>query len=103
MALQDGEPRLVFGTMGGDAQIQIHLQLLTRILVAGQSVEEAIAAPRWNATPDAVLVEPGLPELPGAQVSEIPETFGHAHCIQVTDDGLEAAADPRSDGVPVGY
>jgi gamma-glutamyltranspeptidase / glutathione hydrolase len=103
MALQDGKPKLVFGTMGGDAQIQIHLQLLTRILVAGQSVVEAIAAPRWNATADTLLVEPGLPELPDSQVSGIPETFGHAHCIQVTDAGLEAAADPRADGVPVGY
>jgi gamma-glutamyltranspeptidase len=103
MAVQDGKPKLVFGTMGGDAQIQIHLQLLTRILIAGQSVEEAVAAPRWNATADTLLVEPGLPELPDSQVSQVPETFGHAHCIQVADAGLEAAADPRADGVPVGY
>jgi gamma-glutamyltranspeptidase/glutathione hydrolase len=89
--------------MGGDAQIQIHLQLLTRILVAHQSVEEAIAAPRWSAGVDSLLFEPGLPELPDSQVSEIPETFGHAHCILVTDSGLHAAADPRADGVPVGY
>jgi len=90
--------------MGGDAQIQIHLQLLTRILIAGQSVEEAIAAPRWNATADTLLVEPGLPELPDSQVNEIPETFGHAHCIRVNDHGtLDAAADPRADGIPLGY
>ena len=33
----------------------------------------------------------------------VPETFGHAHAILVTGDGLQAAADPRSDGVAVGY
>src|SRR5207247_11224789 len=38
MALVDGKPRLVFGTMGGDGQMQIQLQLLTRILVAGNTV-----------------------------------------------------------------
>ena len=103
MALRDGRPALVFGTMGGEGQIQTHLQLLTRILVAGESVDDAIAAPRWRVDVDSVLVEDGLPELPGAQLGPIPEAFGHAHAILVTDDGLEAAADPRSDGVAVGY
>ena len=28
LALADGRPRLVFGTMGGEGQVQIHLQLL---------------------------------------------------------------------------
>ena len=103
MALQDGAPKLVFGTMGGEAQIQIHLQLLTRILVAGQSVDEAIAAPRWIAGDGVLLAEDGLPLLPDAQPSLAPETFGHAHAIVVTADGLEAAADPRSDGIAVGF
>ena len=104
MAMKDGKPRLVLGTMGGDAQIQIHLQLLSRILVAGQTVEDAVAAPRWNATADTLLVEEGLPELPDGQlITGMPEQFGHAHCIEITADGLNAMADPRSDGVPVGY
>jgi gamma-glutamyltranspeptidase/glutathione hydrolase len=103
MALQDGRPKLVFGTMGGEGQIQTHLQLLTRILVAGQSVDDAIAAPRWRQDADLLLAEEGLPELSGATPSPVPETFGHAHAILVTDDGLEAAADPRSDGVAVGF
>ena len=103
MALQDGRPVLAFGTMGGEGQIQTHLQLLTRILVAGEPVDEAIAAPRWRAGVDSLLVEEGLPELPGAQLGPVPEAFGHAHAILVTDVGLRAAADPRSDGVAVGY
>ena len=37
------------------------------------------------------------------QPMPIPETFGHAHAILVGADGLEAAADPRSDGAPVGF
>ncbi|HEY5639430.1 MAG TPA: gamma-glutamyltransferase, partial [Dehalococcoidia bacterium] len=46
MALQGGQLRFVFGTMGGEAQIQVHLQLLARVFVAGQELGEAIAAPR---------------------------------------------------------
>jgi gamma-glutamyltranspeptidase/glutathione hydrolase len=108
MALQDGRPLLVFGTMGGDAQIQIHLQLLARILVAGQDVEEAIAAPRWTYVRGELTAEDGLPDLskvlPGVpvRVPLMPEESGHAHCIEISDGGLNAAADPRSDGVPVG-
>jgi len=106
--LIDGRPRIVFGTMGGDAQIQIHLQLLARILVAGEPVEDAIAAPRWQLAGPTLLVEDGLPPidgLPGVSVEPMPtpELAGHAHAILVDDDGLHAAADPRSDGVPVGF
>src|SRR5262249_55995295 len=63
MALAGGRPRLVFGTMGGEAQVQIHLQLLARILVAGETVERAIAAPRWTFDRTTLLVEDGLPPL----------------------------------------
>jgi gamma-glutamyltranspeptidase/glutathione hydrolase len=108
MGLVDGRPHILFGTMGGDAQIQIHLQLLGRLLVAGEPVEEAIAAPRWQFTGESLLVEEGLPPLdgviPGLRVEAmpVPELAGHAHAILLSGDGLHAAADPRSDGIPVG-
>src|SRR5207245_9975248 len=63
MALRGGRPRLVFGTMGGDAQVHIHLQLLARILAAGETPERAIAAPRWILSTALLLVEAGLPPL----------------------------------------
>jgi gamma-glutamyltranspeptidase/glutathione hydrolase len=106
MALAGRRPRLVFGTMGGEQQVQIHLQLLARILVAGESAERAIAAPRWVLTATTLLVEEGLPPLapPGLEVvpMPVPDLAGHAHAILVEDDGLHAACDPRADGVPVG-
>ena len=107
MALRDGRPRLVFGTMGGDAQVQIHLQLLARILIAGDPVEDAIAAPRWQFSNTELLYEDGLPsmtDLPrGMRTTPMPtpELAGHAHAILV-DDRFHAAADPRADGVPLG-
>jgi len=106
MALAEGRPRLVFGTMGGDAQVQIHLQLLARILVAGQAVDEALAAPRWTFDRTTLLVEDGLALDPPAGMTAVrlavPELAGHAHAIRVHSGELEAGCDPRSDGVAVG-
>jgi len=34
--------------MCGDAQPQVHVQLLTAILDFGMNVQQAIAAPRWR-------------------------------------------------------
>ena len=108
MALAGGRPQLVFGTMGGEAQVQIHLQLLARILVAGEAVDTAVAAPRWTFSRSLLLAEEGLPPLAPlpagmeAQPMVIPELAGHAHAILVERDGLVAACDPRSDGVAVG-
>src|SRR5207253_11221616 len=106
MALGGGRPRLVFGTMGGEAQVQIHLQLLARILVAGEPPERAIAAPRWTFTAAMLLVEAGLPPLapPGLDVTAMPvsDLAGHAQAIMVEDGGLRAACDTRADGVVEG-
>ena len=106
MVLAGGKPRLVFGTMGGEGQVQIHLQLLARILVAGQAPDVAVAAPRWTFDRTTMLLEEGLAvDVPsGMMVSPMPapEVAGHAHAILVTTDGLDAGCDPRSDGVAVG-
>ena len=108
MAMREGKPALVFGTMGGEAQIQIHVQLLARILIAREDVDTAIAAPRWTYKFGELVVEEGLPDLEGVlpgvptRRPTRPEEAGHAHCIAITQDGLDAAADPRSDGIPLG-
>ena len=115
----DGALRMVLGTMGGDSQPQILLQLLHRILKLGQSPGAAVSAGRWALAPvgDAdgfstwrpghrrkVLIEDPasgwadqLAAL-GHAVEEAPDAgFGHAHVIEATAAGtLAAAADPRS-------
>ncbi|HEV8574650.1 MAG TPA: gamma-glutamyltransferase [Dehalococcoidia bacterium] len=104
MALRDGKPRLVFGTMGGDTQIEIHLQLLARVFIAGQEVGEVIAAPRWMHRGGRLVAETGLPQIGADPLpAEFPELAGHAHAILVEDGHLAAAFDPRSDGAAVGY
>lgn len=103
MVLRDGMPLVIFGSMGGPSQTQIHLQLLSRILVAGEDIADAIAAPRWRLNPGGLIADPGLPDL-GADPAPIPDMLGHAHAIRIEDDGsLSAASDSRSDGAALGY
>ena len=118
----DGSLDMVIGTMGGDAQPQIVLQLLARLLHSRQTVGDAIAAPRWVLSgappygngfdtwrargPVQVHVEdtapsswePGLRERGHDVVMHPPLGYnvGHAHAIAVRGESLEAASDPRS-------
>lgn len=47
MALHDGRPAMVFGSMGGDGQPQIHLQVYTAAARFGLGIQAAIEIPRW--------------------------------------------------------
>ncbi|QSB04328.1 gamma-glutamyltransferase family protein [Natronoglycomyces albus] len=113
---EDGSLRLVTGTMGGDAQPQIVTQILDRILRGGQSVTQAIGAPRirldagqtgfdtWSNSHGVNLEqdvptpwETGLRQR-GHEVNRLDVIFGHAHAIEITPSGqVSAAADPRAE------
>ena len=113
-----GELDMVIGTMGGDTQPQILLQLLTRILASGETIGDAIAAPRWalanaegaggfdtwsehgrvkvqleNTAPESWAA--GLRER-GHDANAFGGNYGHAHAIRVDGDHLEGASDPRA-------
>lgn len=118
----DGSLRAVLGTMGGDSQPQVVLQMLARLLVAGQEAGDVIGAPRFVlakaqprsgfdtwADPDdqVVRVETHAPDAwamgltaSGHEVERAgfdPAGFGHAQLIEVRSDGTQVgAADPRS-------
>ncbi|MFN8036180.1 MAG: gamma-glutamyltransferase family protein [Acidimicrobiia bacterium] len=113
-ATRDGRPWLVFGTMGADAQTQVHVQLLTRLLDDRADVQEAIDAPRWRVEPGrwGVTVErradgrvvDGL-RTRGHEVTvsgSYDSGMGHAHAIEVVPAGYAAAGDPRADGAALG-
>jgi gamma-glutamyltranspeptidase / glutathione hydrolase len=115
MALEDGRPRFVFGTMGADGQPQTNVQVLHR-LVAGSGRQAAVAAPRFlhgrfllEDDPEILHVEadfdpPALASLEAdvATLDVVPardERLGHAQAIAFEADGtLSAGADTRSDG-----
>lgn len=109
----------VFGTMGGDAQPQILLQIAARLFHHGQSPATAINAARWalagpatgfdtwdDMTAQGVDIEGHAPAdwverltARGHRTATLPawdSTFGHAHAIVRDGDGLAGAADPRA-------
>jgi gamma-glutamyltranspeptidase/glutathione hydrolase len=114
----DGGLHAVIGSMGGDSQPQILLQLLARLLHAGHSPGSAVAAARWSlglgfTTWDergevAVLLEGHAP--PGwdtgladrghrvRRLEPFSNAFGHAHLIVNHGDHLAGASDPRPRG-----
>lgn len=114
----DGSLRAVLGTMGGDTQPQVVLQLLARLLVEGQSPAHCIGAPRWRLGDGGfdtwstgggahVGVEAGAPETwepglrdRGHEIRVDPpwnSGYGHAHLIERGIDGtLAGAHDPRA-------
>jgi gamma-glutamyltranspeptidase/glutathione hydrolase len=120
LATRSGRLASVFGTMGGDAQPQILLQIAARLFHHGQSPTAAIDAARWilhgpdtgfdtwtGAGGPLVHVEGHAPAnwvdalaARGHRSEERPawdSGFGHAHAIVVEDSGVFAgAADPRA-------
>ncbi|MDE0653341.1 MAG: gamma-glutamyltransferase [bacterium] len=115
----DGRNRAVLGTMGGDAQPQVVLQMLARLLHCGETPAEILGAGRWLLLgPDAfatwtpgwrppVALEPHAPTgwatgLAGrghdvVGLDQNPKLSGHAHLIDVSPDGtLSGAAEPRT-------
>ena len=122
----DGSLKSVLGTMGGDGQPQVLLQLLDRLLRLREPVGAAISAPRWvlqaRSRPHGfdtwdergavqVTLEPGCPGgwleglvSRGHSASVAGANFGHAHAIVSHRGVLEGAADPRAlTGEAAGY
>ncbi len=114
MVLRDGVPDLVFGSMGGDAQAQVHAQLLTAIVDDGADPQAAIDAPRWRVEPWdwKVRTEAGIPPavLDGlrarghqlVEVGALDSGMGHADAIRPAPVGWTVATDPRAEGAAVG-
>lgn len=114
MALREGRPWLVFGTMGGDGQVQTHLQLLVGLVDDRLDPQQAVSAPRWTVSPGdwSVAIESRFDEevvqglrTKGHRLVEadgFDSMMGHAHVIEVTDQGYAGGSDPRTEGAVLG-
>ncbi len=111
LATSDGRPSLVFGTMGADAQAQVHVQLLTRLFDDGASLRDALDTRRWRVEPGSwnVRTEDGASDVAalealGHVVEQVPapdEGMGHANLIALAGGGrlLDVATDARAEGL----
>ena len=119
MYLENGRPRLVYGTMGGDGQPQTQAAVATRALDYRLPLPEVLDSPRWllgrtwGQSTDSLKLEgrfePAVFEELARRghtverVADYAQMMGHAGVIRVLDDGTsEAASDPRSDGAAAG-
>jgi gamma-glutamyltranspeptidase/glutathione hydrolase len=126
MLFRAGErrPWIVTGSMGGDAQPQIHAQVVSALVDGGLDVATAVGAPRWfvdgsehfappvnvraeRRYPAAVLDELEAMGHPLTRTIPFNGLLGHAHAIELVDGGpaspdgsVAAATDPRSAGLP---
>ncbi len=117
---RDERSVLGFATMGGNGQAMFHAQVVTNVLDYGLDIQEAIERPRFligaflpGDAADTLHVESrvgpdvlaGLTDL-GHPVKAAPALFyrvGHAHGIAVREDTLMGGADPRGDGMALGW
>jgi gamma-glutamyltranspeptidase/glutathione hydrolase len=121
LVTRNGEPHMVFGTEGGDAQDQWTLQFFLNVVEFGMDLQEAIDAPLFRTAhfpdsffphdhhPASLIVESRIPEATldalramGHDVYvEGPWDSGQVTAARITPDTglLEAAASPRT-GAP---
>ena len=117
---KDGEPWLLYGTMGGEGQPQTQAALVSRIVDFGDDVQGAIDAPRWlfgrtwGAESRSLSLEKRIADDVITDLTDLGHTvslcrgydemMGHAQAIRIHDNGtLSGGADPRSDGAALGY
>ncbi|MGH8599181.1 MAG: gamma-glutamyltransferase [Burkholderiales bacterium] len=124
MLFRNGRPYLVHGTQGGEVQPQTNASLVTRIVDFGLNVQQAIEAPRvlygrsWGDAANKLLLE----STAGTETLQRLRSFGHpaepapwpyprmgtAQAIRLKGEWkrgafLEGGADPRGEGLALGF
>ncbi|MDX2289128.1 MAG: gamma-glutamyltransferase family protein [Hyphomicrobiaceae bacterium] len=124
MAILDDGRVMPYGTMGGEGQPQTQAAVYTRHVMFGQSLQQAVSAPRWllgrtwGSESTNLRIESRFPpdvisalKAAGHDVEVVgpfEEAMGHAGALVLHRSGrtagtIEGAADPRGDGRPAGF
>ncbi|MEM0135900.1 MAG: gamma-glutamyltransferase family protein [Thermoplasmatales archaeon] len=114
MLEKEGRFEASFGSMGGDIQPQIHIQILTNLLEKLNDPQSILDRPRW-AFPYTIYEKPSeiicesqdleksiSREIRGLKCSgrTLSSEFGHAQIVTLLQEGvIVGGADPRGDGV----
>jgi gamma-glutamyltranspeptidase/glutathione hydrolase len=114
LMIKDGKPFAALGLKGGHVQPQVQVRIITNLIDFGMTVQEAIAASRFNHMEGVkVGLESSIPEATvqelkrrGHQVvSGTPESFGGAHAIMIHPESgaFVGGSDPRKGGGAIGF
>jgi gamma-glutamyltranspeptidase / glutathione hydrolase len=105
-----GQPYLVIGAPGATQIAMGVLQAILNVIDFNMTMTEAVSAPRFSATSNAIDVSNRITygttrqlEAEGYEVIRNPYTFGFAavHGIRVDGDRYDGGADPGHDGVAI--
>jgi gamma-glutamyltranspeptidase/glutathione hydrolase len=108
---RDGRPYLVIGAPGATQIAMGVLQAILNVADFGMTMTEAVSAPRFSSTSDAIDVSNRISrhvtealQRDGYDIIRSPYGFGFAavHGIRLLGDRLDGAADPGHDGVAFG-
>ena len=120
LATRHDRPAIIFGSMGGDGQPQIHQQVYTNLINYGLNIQAAIDAPRWihGVSPDdpqeVLHLESRYPQATLDELRNLGHTvrevgnfnsmMGYAQGIMIGENGvLMGGADPRADSAAIGW
>lgn len=101
-------PEIVLGAPGGTQIAMGVLQAIVNVLDFGMDMQQAVSAPRFSSTSDAIDVCNRIPRYTtrvlqeqGYEVVRNPYnyTIGWVHGIRIAAGGLQGGADPGRDGV----
>jgi gamma-glutamyltranspeptidase/glutathione hydrolase len=112
IVLRGGKPLLALGTPGGGAIPAIIVNVLLNVVVYGKSLDDAIAAPRYDqqAAPEEMSYE--LTFAPKATIDALAalahglrqsEAIGDVQAVMFAGDKLIAVSDPRHGGAAGAY
>src|SRR6185295_12942948 len=112
MVFRDSRPWLSYGVMGGDMQVQGHVQVLLNLIDFGMDVQQAGEQPRFRHFDGGLALESAI----GAEVRKELERRGHkltgapgmyggyqAIMIDPVTGALAGGSDPRKDGCAIGW
>lgn len=122
LATRHDRPEIIFGTMGGDGQPQIHQQVYTNLINYGMNIQAAIDAPRWihgKGFPDdpfeVLNMETRFPAQTVAGLTALghhtrptvayDRMMGYAQGIVINPQNglLMGGSDPRADSAAIGW
>jgi gamma-glutamyltranspeptidase/glutathione hydrolase len=101
--IASGQKDIMLGSMGGDVQPQVNVQILSRIIDLGYSIQDAIAYPRFGYPASIygdskIYYESSLRLDHYEPVDDLNDMMGHAQGITTGKDA-DRGIDPRGDGL----
>jgi gamma-glutamyltranspeptidase / glutathione hydrolase len=108
IVFRDGAPEIVLGAPGGTQIVMGVLQAVLNVIDFDMSMQEAVSAPRFSSTSNAIDVSNRIPrsvtrqlEALGYEVIRNPYnyTIAWVHAIRLINGVLDGGADPGRDGV----